>query len=226
MPVPKAQHPMPFTRIELCVFTVKDGQLQVLLGRRSGPPFQGAWALPGGVLRIDLDNGLQEAAQRISTERLHLNFEDMRQQGAIGGPTRDPDRSQWALSIVYRTVAQANDLDPHAGKRLEELKWVSADKAATDKKLALDHHRIIKDAVTDLRNQVRNLEIPFAGISSPFTLGELQTYCQALLNSPLDKASFRRRLDEKGVVTPLKGEFRGGANRPAQLYQPKTGRTK
>ena len=44
-------HEMPFVRIELAVFAVADGRLQVLLGRRAEAPHAGRWALPGGVLR-------------------------------------------------------------------------------------------------------------------------------------------------------------------------------
>ena len=50
---------MPFTRIELVVMSIVDGRLAVLLGKRTGAPHEGQWALPGGVLRIDLDEDLE-----------------------------------------------------------------------------------------------------------------------------------------------------------------------
>ena len=211
---------MPFTRVELCVFSIVEGQLQVLLGRRTDSPFEGQWALPGGVLRIDLDTGLDQAAQRVAKERLGLDLRHLQQQGAIGGPTRDP-RAPWALSIVYRAMTPPDDFHPKAGKRLEELKWVPADQASADKKLAFDHHVIIGAAVEDLRAEVDDLRIPFEGLPQAFTLGELQGICEVLAGRRLDKSSFRRRLDERKLVVPLEGEFRGGANRPAQLYRVK-----
>ena len=62
-------HPMPFVRIELVVLTVQEGALQVLLGRRAGAPYAGRWALPGGVLRIDLDDDLDAACLRVADAR-------------------------------------------------------------------------------------------------------------------------------------------------------------
>ena len=56
------KHAMPFTRVEVAVMALIDGGLQVLLARRAEAPHAGAWALPGGVLRIDLDGNLDDAA--------------------------------------------------------------------------------------------------------------------------------------------------------------------
>ena len=58
------RHPMPFTRLEIAVMSLVDGELQVLLARRAEAPYAGRWALPGGVLRIDLDASLDAAARR------------------------------------------------------------------------------------------------------------------------------------------------------------------
>ena len=40
----------------------------------------------------------------------------------------------------------------------------------------------------------------------------------------LDKASFRRKIEDQEIVEPVAGEKRGGAHRPAQLYRLRTGR--
>ena len=98
-------HPMPFTRIELAIMSIIDGQLMVLLGKRARAPHQGKWALPGGVLRIDKDINLDAAAQRVGKERLEITADlpHLRQMKAVGSKSRD-SRSAWALSIVYRTL--------------------------------------------------------------------------------------------------------------------------
>ena len=67
-------HPMPFTRLEIAVMSIVDGRLQVLLARRAEAPHAGKWALPGGVLRVDLDRSLEAAAQRVMNERLGLEL--------------------------------------------------------------------------------------------------------------------------------------------------------
>ena len=218
MTVATKTHPMPFTRIELCVLSLVDGELQVLLGLRQSDPCRGQWAMPGGVLRIDLDASLEAAAQRVAKERLGQELPYLRQQCAVGHPKRD-SRAQWSLSIVYRAMTPLENFHPKAGKRLEELKWVPVDKAMQDKSIAFDHSQIIASAVEALRAEVDRLDIPFELLPDMFTLGELQQTCEFLLGHRLDKSSFRRRLDDKKIVREVEGEFKRGANRPAQLYK-------
>lgn len=208
---------MPFTRLEIAVLSLIEGELQVLLARRSQAPHAGKWALPGGVLRIDLDRSLEAAAGRVMDERLGLEMPFLRQLGAVGGPTRDP-RAPWALSVVYRALVPAEKLKPSAGKRIEALAWRPATTAAGDKTLAFDHAALIDQAVKATRAEVEALELPAGFLPEAFTLGELQSVCEQLLGRRLDKSSFRRRLADRDLVQPVKGVLRSGANRPAQVY--------
>jgi ADP-ribose pyrophosphatase YjhB (NUDIX family) len=209
---------MPFTRIELAILSVVDGGLAVLLGKRAGAPHKGKWALPGGVLRIDLDRELEAAAQRVAGERLGVTLPYLRQLQAVGGKSRD-SRAPWALSIAYRALLPFDAIDPKAGKRLEALRWCPVDEAIADAKLAFDHADLIRSAMEATRAEIERLELPFGFLPEAFTLGELQACCEALLGRRLDKSSFRRRLDERGLLEALPGEMRTGAFRPAQLFR-------
>lgn len=211
-------YPMPFTRVELCVLGTLDGRLCVLLGRREEKPAQGQWALPGGVLRIDLDASLEAAAQRVAQERLGIDLPNLQQQQAAGGPGRDP-RSPWSLSIVYRTLVDAAAVALAPGKRLDALRWLQVDAAAADRSLAFDHAALIQAAVADLKADIETLDFPPGFAPAAFTLSELQSRCEQVLERSLDKSSFRRRLSDRGCVEPIAGEFRFGANRPAQLFR-------
>lgn len=211
-------HPMPFTRIELAVMSIMDGTLAVLLGKRQEPPYKGRWALPGGVVRIDLDHDLESAAQRVAVERLGVSLPYVRQLVAVGGADRDP-RSPWTLSIVFRALIPLEAIAPQAGKRLDELRWCPTDEAGNDARLAFDHAALIRDAACTTRSEVERLDLPFSFIPEKFTLGELQALCEAILGRRLDKSSFRRKLDERNLVEIVRGEMRTGAFRPAQLYR-------
>jgi 8-oxo-dGTP diphosphatase len=210
-------YPMPFTRLELCILSVVEGKLSVLLGKREEEPAKGLWAMPGGVLRIDLDKTLEEAAQRVSEERIDVRLPYLKQQCAVGGPGRDP-RAPWSLSVVYRALIPGDNFSPKAGKRLTNLKWVRVDEASADTALAFDHHLLIASAVKDLRDEIEAMDLPFNYLPSEFTLGELQTECELLVGYCLDKSSFRRKLDDRKIVSAIDGEFKRGANRPAQLF--------
>ena len=208
---------MPFTRIELVVLTVVEGRLAVLLGRRAEAPHKGRWALPGGVLRIDRDRDLEAAAQRVAEERTGQSVPFLRQLLATGGPDRDP-RAPWGLSIVYRALLPFEAFTPLPGKRLDALAWRPADEAATDRRLAFDHADLIRSAIDTTRAEIERLDLPYGFLPDRFTLGELQASCEAILARPLDKSSFRRRLDERKLLAPVPGEMRTGAFRPAQVY--------
>ena len=211
-------HPMPFTRIELVVMSIVDGRLAVLLGKRTGAPHEGQWALPGGVLRIDLDADLESAAQRVADERLGVQLPFLRHLTAVGGKFRD-SRAPWALSIAFRALLPIEAIDPKAGKRLEALRWVPVDEAMQDASLAFDHAGLIGSAAEATRHEIDQLELPFGFLPDKFTLGELQEICEQLLGRRLDKSSFRRRLDDRGIVEAVPGEMRTGAFRPAQFFQ-------
>jgi 8-oxo-dGTP diphosphatase len=209
---------MPFTRIELVIMSIVDGGLAVLLGKRAGPPHKGKWALPGGVLRTDLDRDLEAAAQRIAGERLGVTLPYLRQLLAVGSKTRD-SRAPWALSVAYRALIPVEAIEPQAGKRLDAIRWYPIDEAMADARLAFDHADLIRSAAETTRAEIDRLELPFGFLPEAFTLGELQATCASLLGRNLDKSSFRRRLDAANLVESVEGEMRTGAFRPAQLYR-------
>lgn len=213
------RYPMPFVRMELVIFSVMYDTLHVLLVQRQEAPCAGQWALPGGVLRTDLDANLDAAAQRVGRERLGVPMPWLRQQIAVGGASRDP-RAPWALSVVYRVLVPEGALAPTAGKRVQDIRWVPAHEAAADKALAFDHAHLIANALAALRDEIDHLELPAGFLPERFTLADLQRWCEVLSGRKLDKSSFRRRLASQALVSPIEGEWeQGRANRPAQLYK-------
>ena len=215
---PVKVHPMPFCRVEIAILSIVDDYLCVLLAKRSQAPYAGRWGLPGGVIRIDLDEDLEAAVQRVARERMEVELPFLRQLCAVGGVSRDP-RSKWGLSIVYRGLLPSESFDPKAGKRIEALAWRPVGEAMIDTKLAFDHALLIAQAVTATRSEIDRMELPFEFLPEEFTLGELQASCEQILGGRLDKSSFRRKLDERKLVKPIEGEMRTGAFRPAQLYR-------
>lgn len=221
-PVQATHYEMPFVRTELAVFSVHDQALHVLLGKRTQAPFAGRWALPGGVLRIDLDGDLQDAAQRVAQERLGTLLPNLAQVGAYGAKDRDP-RAPWAMSVVYRCVLAIQSVAAHPGKRIEALKWVNADAAAADVKLAFDHAGLVASAAAAIRAEFQGLRFPPGLLSDQFTLAEFQEVSEAVLGRQLDKSSFRRRVEDAGCVEMIDGAMKTGAFRPAQLYRLRVG---
>ncbi len=211
------KHTMPFVRVELVLLSVAAGGLQVLLSHRKETPFKGKWGLPGGVLRIDLDASLEDAAQRVANERLNKTLPNLNQVAAVGGAKRDP-RAPWAMSVVYRSLVQP-DIETSPGKRVRALAWRNVADVIRADDLAFDHVSLVVKAVEATRQEVREQRFQAGWLPSEFTLTELQALSEAVLASPLDKVTFRRRLEVSGIAKPLEGKTKMvGAHRPAQLY--------
>src|ERR671924_1209179 len=80
------------------VLQVRDGRLQVLLWQRAREPFNGAWALPGGLLGVDetLEGSIRRhlAAKVDVRELAHLEQLETRSD-----PYRNPE--EWQLATAY-----------------------------------------------------------------------------------------------------------------------------
>lgn len=212
------RYPMPFVRVDVCALSVREGALHVLLAHRKEAPYKGRWGLPGGVLRIDLDASLEAAAQRVAQERLGRTLPNLGQVAAVGAAKRDP-RVPWAVSVVYRSLVQP-DIETTPGKRVEALTWAPVENIEKRADLAFDHGSLVAKAVEATRTEVAAMRFPAGWLTEPFALSELQALSEAVLGAPLDKVTFRRRVEANGVATPITGHMRsGGAHRPAQLYR-------
>ena len=80
--------------VDVVALTIRDGALDVLLVQRGVPPFEEQWALPGGFVRSQPAEDLDEAAVRELAEetgqrpgRIHLE-----QLASYGSPGREPER--------------------------------------------------------------------------------------------------------------------------------------
>ena len=212
---------MPFTRVEVAIQSLVNGQLCTLLIRRNEAPYKGLWAMPGGVVRIDLDADLEDATQRITLERLGVRLPYLKQLTTVGSKSRDP-RSPWGLSVVYRALIPIQSIAPQPGKRIEEIRWVALSELDQAGEMAFDHHDLICKAITTTQNETDELKLPIGFLPDTFTLSELQSLCEQLAGRTLDKSSFRRKLRDRLLVEPVEGKFVGGANRPALLYRLRT----
>lgn len=211
---------MPLVRVDVVCLSVTEGALRVLLAQRTEEPFRWCWGLPGGVLRIDLDASLEAAARRVGRERLKLELGHLDQVTTVGGAGRDP-RAPWAMSVVFRCLV-GTGFEPETGKRVGGFRWFVADeldRAAAKGQVAFDHRELVQSAVADLKRDVAGLRLSESWFSGPFTVPELQNFCEVILGESLDKVTFRRRLEALQVLRPLPGQMRTGPFRPAQLYR-------
>lgn len=197
--------------VDVVLLTLHDGALQVLLQRRERAPFEGALALPGGYIHAQQDQDAADAAARVLREKAGVESPYLEQLGTFSGPGRDP--RGWSVAIAYFALVPATLLLPlREGQLLKAVERLPA--------LPFDHRRIVDAAVARVRTKSQYSSLPVHLCGERFTLPQLQGVYEAVLGEAVNKVSFRRKIDELGIVEPIEGEFEsGGAHRPAQLYR-------
>lgn len=83
--------------------------------------------------------------------------------------------------------------------------------------LAFDHAKILIYAIERLKNKVEYTSIAFNLMPEKFTLTKLQQVYEILLDKPLLKANFRRKISDMVLETEEYEENAG--HRPSKLYK-------
>src|SRR4051794_20772099 len=98
-----AAYERPSVTVDLALLSVRDGALHALLMRRTQPPAEGRWALPGGFVR--LDESLDEAARRVLHEKAHIASAFLEQLYTFGAVARDPRMR--IITVAYYALLPA-----------------------------------------------------------------------------------------------------------------------
>lgn len=126
----------------------------------------------------------------------------------FSGPRRA--RRGWSLSVAHYALVPPAVL-PASDQGVQVLPV---------ERLPFDHRHIIDAAVARVRTKSQYSSLPVYLCGSSFTLPQLQAVYEAVLGEPINKVSFRRKMDELGMLEPIDGEMESGrANRPAQMYR-------
>lgn len=210
----------PLVTVDLVVFTVRDEALHVLLVRRPerpDEPFPGQWALPGGFVDVEADEDLEACARRKLAEKTGVRSPYLEQLGAFGSRERDP--RGWSVTQVYFALLPASASEPHdAQSAAPESRWWPVTSRGVGTRLAFDHGRLLGAALERLRNKVEYTSLPAFLVPAEFTLTELQRAYEIVLDRPLEKSAFRRRMLAAELVEPVDKQRETG-KRPAQLYR-------
>lgn len=210
--------------VDLAVFTLRDGQLCVLLVRRGEHPYRGWWALPGGHLRHGRESA-EDAARRELHEETGLDADaagvHLEQLGSYSTPDRDPRMGAGLQVVSIAYIALAPDLpDAVAGTDAREAAWQPVGDA-TDQRLAFDHGTILDDALERVRAKLEYTTLATRFVSEPFTLADLRNVYEAVWGYAPNVANFRRKvLATPDFVQPspeIADASRTGG-RPAELY--------
>ncbi len=193
-----------------CVVFGLDDHLKVLLIERRNEPYAGSWALPGGFIRPK--ESLEDAARRELAEETGVRDVFLEQLYTFGAPERDP-RAR-VVSVAYYALAKLREL--RADTDASDARWFEVRALPP---LAFDHEEIVRVAQERLRGKVRYQPIGFELLPTKFTLSELQKLYETVLERPLDKRNFRKKILSMGLLDELDERQKAVAHRAARLYR-------
>lgn len=204
-------YPPVICTVDVVLLTLKDQALHVVLLKRKNEPFAGALALPGGYIHTQEDKTVWEAAARVLRDKTGIVSPYLEQLATYSGADRDP--RGWSISIVYYALIPLEmlPLDTN-GLVLTPVSKLP--------KMPFDHKGIVDLAVSRVRSKSQYSSLPVYLCGERVTLPQLQAVYEAVLGEPINKVSFRRKIDELGMLEPIEGELEtGAAHRPAQVYR-------
>lgn len=221
---------IPHLAIDAVIFGFHDNQLKVLLMQYS---ITGLHALPGGFVKIT--ENLDDAAKRVASERTGLSNIYLEQFHVFGdvarhdptpfisfmeadGSTHNP--RHWLLqrfiSVGYFALVDFTLVTPTPDKIFDDCGWYHLNALPT---LIQDHTAIIHKALEALRVVLDDKLIGFNLLPRDFTMGELQSLYETILDKKLLRPAFQRKMLGLGILERVAKKFSGGAHKAPYLYR-------
>ena len=207
-------YPAVLVTVDAALFTFQRERLLVLLVKRSNHPEMGKWGLPGGFIDPARDKSLEETASRKLLEKTGVAPPYLEQLGTIGNHGRD--KRGWSVTVCYTALIAHQKCAPGIDS-VSDARWVGVD-ALDEVDLAFDHRVVIEQARERLKQKALYSIVPAYALPEKFTLPELQRIHEILIGKPLQKKSFRRRIEQAELLLDT-GLKRQEAGRPAALYK-------
>ncbi|MBA3938200.1 MAG: NUDIX hydrolase [Planctomycetes bacterium] len=205
-------YPRAALTVDCVVFGLDEDDLKVLLIQRGQEPFAGRWALPGGFVHVD--ETIDQAARRELQEETGLSKVYLEQLYTVGDLGRDP--RERVVTVAYYALVRLGDHRVQAATDARNAAWFAVDDPP---RLAFDHDAILALALTRLQGKVRYQPLGFELLPPKFSLTRLQRMYEIILERPLDKRNFRKKVLSLGILEELDEVEQDVAHRAARLYR-------
>lgn len=191
------------------IFTVEKGKLKILLERKKEDPYKGYWILPNETLKKDttLEVTIESILNRtINTSKIYTE-----QNYTFSGINRYPGNR--IISTSYIGLVDNKKLKLNQDL---ELNWFNLDELP---KIGYDHKEIIESSKELLKTKLVNTTILKNLFPNEFTLPELQSVFESIMNRNLDRRNFRKKFLTLNLIEETGNNSVGGSGRPAKLYK-------
>ncbi|MGB8644544.1 MAG: NUDIX domain-containing protein [Anaerolineae bacterium] len=201
--------------VDVLILSIDDGRLSALLVKRAEKPYPGMWAIPGAF--IWKGESLEEAAKRVALDKIGVEDLYLEQLYTFGDPDRDPRKR--VVTVTYLSLIPWKKLGPPVSRQVSEVRWFPVKEAPA---LAFDHAHILEYGRARLEAKASYSNIVYGLLPDKFRLSDLQRIYEIILDKPLDKRNFRKRMLSLGLLARTGQKEVVGAHRPAELYRFKT----
>lgn len=180
--------------VDCMVYGFEDNKLKILLFRHRDGVSKGQWALPGGF--VEQFENVDKAADRILCDTTGIDDVFLDQFRLFGDVERYPFRRVVTMSYFALVRPEHHQIIP--GLPAEEVKWFDV---ANIPQLIFDHNEIVGSALKFLKEKVKHEPIGVNLLPAHFTLDQLKTLYEVILETTLDEEVFRNNVL---LMKPLK----------------------
>lgn len=170
------------------------------------------WSLFGG--HVPEHQDLDEFARDLLFQATGLNDVFLQQILAFGSLERVPYTR--VITIGYYALINPEYHDLKQSNLAKSLQWFNLNELPP---LCFDHDTIIRKALLKLRQEVMYHPVGFHLLPEKFTLTEIQSLYEAILNKKMDTRNFRKKLAKMGLLVDSGEKQQNVAHRAAKLYQ-------
>ncbi|RZK17834.1 MAG: NUDIX hydrolase [Flavobacterium sp.] len=212
---------LPHISVDCVVFGFHDGEIKVLLLKMKDTE---NWLLPGGYLLKN--EAIDDAAYRVLKERSGADKIFLHQFGVMGSPNRsqeffkDFDDDLWHkqrfITIGYYALVDNTKINTVLDELSDSCEWKPL-KQLPD--MGMDHESIIEKAIEALRSDLNYKPIGYNLLPPEFTMPELQRLYETILNKPLNRGNFYRKMLSFKILKKLDEPRKGAAHKSPNLYQ-------
>lgn len=204
------KYPHPSVTTDCVIFGFDGARLMVLLIQRGMEPYKGQWAFPGGFL--EMEESAEEGALRELREETGLRGAYIRQFHTFTAPQRDP--RERVITIAYYALVRMQDVK--GGDDAADARWFALTEVP---QLAFDHDLILRKAEQALRQQIYFEPIGFELLPNQFTIKELQSLYEAILDVRFDRRNFYNKMKRLEILEQTENTVNPTMKKKARLFQ-------
>ena len=203
-------YPRPAVTTDCVIFGYDGKELKVLLIERGIEPFKGCWAFPGGFLNMDED--ALAGARRELKEETGLEDAFIEQFHTFSEPGRDP-RGR-VITIAHYALVKIQEVE--GGDDAAQARWFPIGEVPP---LAFDHDRILRMAMSRLKERIHFEPVGFELLPDVFTMPQLQNLYEAILEVHFDRRNFASKMLKLGILEDTGDRPAGASSRIPVSYR-------